>query len=86
MSGLKSVTEMCHDACAQGVGGTVQYPKNYLKEAFELVRERGGLCIADEVWFSFFLDLIALWNVNTRNIILTAVFVVAIVWSHVSSI
>lgn len=35
--------------CVQGVGGAVQYPKNYLKEAFELVRERGGLCIADEV-------------------------------------
>lgn len=78
---------MCHDACTQGVGGAVQYPKNYLKEAFELVRERGGLCIADEVWFSFFVDLIALLNVNTRNIILTAVFVVAVVgfWSHMSS-
>lgn len=41
-------------ACVQGVGGAVQYPKNYLKEAFELVRERGGLCIADEVFFSHF--------------------------------
>ena len=27
----------------------VQYPKGFLKEAFELVRERGGVCIADEV-------------------------------------
>lgn len=33
------------------MGGAVQYPKTYLKEAFELVRERGGLCIADEVFF-----------------------------------
>lgn len=33
----------------QGVGGAVQYPKTYLKEAYELVRERGGVCIADEV-------------------------------------
>lgn len=33
----------------QGVGGAVQYPKNYLKEAYKLVRERGGVCIADEV-------------------------------------
>uniref|UniRef100_A0A8C6E102 Alanine--glyoxylate aminotransferase 2, mitochondrial n=1 Tax=Moschus moschiferus TaxID=68415 RepID=A0A8C6E102_MOSMO len=33
----------------QGVNGTVQYPKGFLKEAFELVRERGGVCIADEV-------------------------------------
>uniref|UniRef100_A0A665UDM4 Alanine--glyoxylate aminotransferase 2, mitochondrial n=1 Tax=Echeneis naucrates TaxID=173247 RepID=A0A665UDM4_ECHNA len=26
----------------QGMGGAVQYPKNYLKEAYKLVRERGG--------------------------------------------
>lgn len=33
----------------QGMGGAVQYPKNYLKEAYKLVRQRGGICIADEV-------------------------------------
>ena len=33
----------------QGVNGIVQYPKGFLKEAFELVRERGGVCIADEM-------------------------------------
>nr|KAF6439675.1 alanine--glyoxylate aminotransferase 2 [Rousettus aegyptiacus] len=33
----------------QGVNGAVQYPKGFLKEAFELVRERGGMCIVDEV-------------------------------------
>ncbi|KAM7320756.1 hypothetical protein ACRRTK_020009 [Alexandromys fortis] len=33
----------------QGVNGFVQYPKEFLKEAFALVRERGGVCIADEV-------------------------------------
>ncbi|XP_006875447.1 PREDICTED: alanine--glyoxylate aminotransferase 2, mitochondrial isoform X2 [Chrysochloris asiatica] len=33
----------------QGVNGVVQYPKGFLKEAFQLVRERGGVCIADEV-------------------------------------
>lgn len=33
----------------QGMGGATQYPKNYLKEAYKLVRERGGICIADEV-------------------------------------
>ena len=31
------------------MGGATQYPKNYLKEAYKLVRERGGICIADEV-------------------------------------
>lgn len=50
MSMLYQVTWVC--VClffAQGVGGAVQYPKNYLKEAYKLVRERGGVCIADEV-------------------------------------
>ncbi|XP_065065242.1 alanine--glyoxylate aminotransferase 2, mitochondrial-like isoform X2 [Rhopilema esculentum] len=37
----------------QGVGGTVQYPKGYLKQVYEKVRSRGGLCIADEVQTGF---------------------------------
>ncbi|XP_028604636.2 alanine--glyoxylate aminotransferase 2, mitochondrial isoform X1 [Podarcis muralis] len=37
----------------QGVNGTVQYPKGFLKEAFQLVREKGGVCIADEVQTGF---------------------------------
>lgn len=38
----------------QGVGGAVQYPKNFLKRAFELVRDRGGVCISDEVCYLYF--------------------------------
>ncbi|XP_040833595.1 alanine--glyoxylate aminotransferase 2, mitochondrial isoform X3 [Ochotona curzoniae] len=37
----------------QGVNGVVQYPKGFLKEAFQLVREKGGVCIADEVQTGF---------------------------------
>merc|ERR1712055_342396 len=37
----------------QGVGGTVQYPRGYLKRAFERVREQGGVCISDEVQTGF---------------------------------
>ena len=33
----------------QGVGGTVHLPKGYLKKAYEVARESGGLCVADEV-------------------------------------
>ena len=33
----------------QGVGGTVQFPKNFLKKAFEMVKSNGGVCISDEV-------------------------------------
>lgn len=37
----------------QGVGGSVQYPKGYLKKAFERTRELGGVCISDEVQTGF---------------------------------
>ncbi|XP_061472138.1 alanine--glyoxylate aminotransferase 2, mitochondrial isoform X2 [Rhineura floridana] len=37
----------------QGVNGAVQYPKGFLKEAFQLVRENGGVCIADEIQTGF---------------------------------
>merc|ERR1712038_993964 len=37
----------------QGVGGTVQYPKGFLQRAFEAVREKGGLCVSDEVQTGF---------------------------------
>lgn len=37
----------------QGVGGTVQFPRNYIKRAYEIVRQHGGLCIADEVQTGF---------------------------------
>ncbi|XP_030385142.1 alanine--glyoxylate aminotransferase 2, mitochondrial isoform X2 [Scaptodrosophila lebanonensis] len=37
----------------QGVGGTVQYPKGYLKRAAELVRANGGVFVADEVQTGF---------------------------------
>lgn len=33
----------------QGVGGTVQFPKDFLKRAYEIIRQHGGICIADEV-------------------------------------
>ncbi|XP_076449217.1 alanine--glyoxylate aminotransferase 2, mitochondrial-like [Babylonia areolata] len=37
----------------QGVGGAVQLPKGYLQKAYEMVRARGGVCIADEVQTGF---------------------------------
>lgn len=37
----------------QGVGGTVQFPKNYLKQAVDLVHANGGLFISDEVQTGF---------------------------------
>jgi alanine-glyoxylate transaminase/(R)-3-amino-2-methylpropionate-pyruvate transaminase len=37
----------------QGAGGLTHGAKNYLKEAYAIVREAGGLCIADEVQTGF---------------------------------
>ena len=37
----------------QGVGGSVQYPRGFLRKAFERVREKGGVCISDEVQTGF---------------------------------
>jgi alanine-glyoxylate transaminase/(R)-3-amino-2-methylpropionate-pyruvate transaminase len=37
----------------QGVGGTIQYPKGFLKRSFEAVKARGGVCISDEVQTGF---------------------------------
>jgi hypothetical protein len=37
----------------QGIGGVVQFPKGFLKKAYELVRMNGGVCIADEVFIYF---------------------------------
>ncbi|CAF3217240.1 unnamed protein product [Rotaria sp. Silwood2] len=37
----------------QGYGGSVQFPKNYVKRATELVQQNGGLYIADEVQSGF---------------------------------
>jgi len=37
----------------QGVGACVQYPLGYLKGAYEMIRDRGGLCVADEVQTGF---------------------------------
>ena len=37
----------------QGVGGVTHGARNYLKEAYAITRELGGLCIADEVQTGF---------------------------------
>ena len=37
----------------QGVGGATHGARNYLREAYAVIREHGGLCIADEVQTGF---------------------------------
>ncbi|PRP79959.1 aminotransferase [Planoprotostelium fungivorum] len=37
----------------QGIGGTVELADGFLKEAYDIIRAHGGLCIADEVQTGF---------------------------------
>ncbi|XP_051536788.1 alanine--glyoxylate aminotransferase 2, mitochondrial [Myxocyprinus asiaticus] len=53
----------------QGVGGAVQYPKDYLKETYQLVRERGGVCIADEVQTGFGRTGSHFWGFQGHDVI-----------------
>ncbi|XP_035679075.1 alanine--glyoxylate aminotransferase 2, mitochondrial-like [Branchiostoma floridae] len=52
----------------QGVGGAVQYPKGFLKEAYAMVRERGGICIADEVQTGFGRLGSHFWGFQTHDV------------------
>lgn len=53
----------------QGIGGVVQYPKGFLKEAYRLVRERGGVCIADEVQTGFGRTGSDLWGFKAHDVV-----------------
>ncbi|XP_021235653.1 alanine--glyoxylate aminotransferase 2, mitochondrial [Numida meleagris] len=53
----------------QGINGTVQYPKGFLKEAYRLVRERGGVCISDEVQTGFGRTGSHFWGFQTHDVV-----------------
>ena len=60
VSELKRKLEKCPDQLAAfiaepivGCGGQIPLAKGYLKGAYELIRQRGGLCISDEVQVGF---------------------------------
>lgn len=53
----------------QGVGGTVQFPKGYIKKAAELVRANGGLFVSDEVQTGFGRTGDHFWGFESHGII-----------------
>ncbi|XP_074851789.1 alanine--glyoxylate aminotransferase 2, mitochondrial isoform X2 [Carettochelys insculpta] len=53
----------------QGYNGAVQYPKRFLQEAFRLIRERGGVCIADEVQTGFGRTGSHFWGFQTHDVV-----------------
>ncbi|MBG88309.1 MAG: aspartate aminotransferase family protein [Verrucomicrobiales bacterium] len=52
----------------QGVGGAVVFPDGYLKQVYEIVREHGGLCIADEVQAGFGRTGSHYWGFETQGV------------------
>jgi len=53
----------------QGVGGVVQFPKNYVKKAYEMVRSKGGLCISDEVQAGFGRLGTHMWGFQSHGVV-----------------
>jgi len=53
----------------QGVGGFVEFPQGYLKNAYAHVRAAGGVCIADEVQTGFGRTGSHYWGFETQDVI-----------------
>ena len=53
----------------QGVGGTVVFPDGYLKAAYEIIRNAGGICIADEVQTGFGRTGDHYWGFQTQGVV-----------------
>jgi alanine-glyoxylate transaminase/(R)-3-amino-2-methylpropionate-pyruvate transaminase len=53
----------------QGVGGFVEFPEGYLKQAYEHVRAAGGVCIADEVQTGFGRTGTHYWGFETQGVV-----------------
>ncbi len=53
----------------QGVGGAVQFPRGFIKEAYEATREKGGVCIFDEVQTGFGRLGSHYWGFETHGVV-----------------
>ncbi|PKA56781.1 Alanine--glyoxylate aminotransferase 2 like 1, mitochondrial [Apostasia shenzhenica] len=53
----------------QGVGGTVELASGYLKLVYDIVRQAGGVCIADEVQSGFGRTGSHYWGFETQGVI-----------------
>ncbi len=52
-----------------GCGGQIVLPDGYLKESFRIVRDAGGLCVADEVQVGFGRVGTHFWGFETQGVI-----------------
>jgi len=53
----------------QGIGGSVELAKGFLKEAYATVRKHGGLCISDEVQCGFGRTGTNFWGFQNNDIV-----------------
>jgi alanine-glyoxylate transaminase / (R)-3-amino-2-methylpropionate-pyruvate transaminase len=53
----------------QGVGGVVVFPDGYLQHAYQIVRDAGGICIADEVQAGFGRTGEKYWGFETQGVV-----------------
>ncbi|XP_023013671.2 alanine--glyoxylate aminotransferase 2, mitochondrial [Leptinotarsa decemlineata] len=53
----------------QGVGGAVQYPKNYIKSVYDIVKKHGGLFVSDEVQTGFGRTGDHFWGFESHGIV-----------------
>lgn len=53
----------------QGVGGAVQFPKNFIKNTVEIVRANGGLYVADEVQTGFGRTGSNYWGFENHDVV-----------------
>lgn len=53
----------------QGVGGAVELAPGYLKSVYEIVRNAGGVCIADEVQTGFGRTGSHYWGFQTQDVV-----------------
>lgn len=69
---LKSAGKMPAGFIAEslaGVGGQIVFPDNYLNEVYRIVRDAGGVCIADEVQVGFGRMGSHFWGFETQNVL-----------------
>ncbi|TKB58703.1 aminotransferase class III-fold pyridoxal phosphate-dependent enzyme [Ferrimonas aestuarii] len=65
--GLKPGAFICESL--QGVAGQIIMPEGYLEQAYQSVREAGGVCIADEVQVGFGRVGTHMWAFETQNVV-----------------
>lgn len=66
---LRKIEDTLGFRLSQGVGGAVELAPGYLKLVYDIVRNAGGVCIADEVQTGFGRTGSHYWGFETQGVI-----------------